>query len=257
MKSLFILTTCLACAAIGAAQEEDATKRKAPPPVFKTVPEGFQREKAETPETVDALLDRMESARKKLKTLRADVIMTRNVELLDLKETFHGTLYFKMPRLVRLQLRNRETNEETISIAGKTYGWIYRVHRQQAERGKLADLDAKSRPVNPFEYGLARDIHTVREGYNLKLHPPEKIADRQVVRLELAPKGGTDYAAGKLILWIDCRAFLPVQVREFKSNGEIVETHTFRQMEVNVPISDDRFEFEPPEGVDVILHEAE
>ena len=40
-----------------------------------------------------------------------------------------------------------------------------------------------------------------------------------------------------------------------KSKDEVVETHTFTQMAVNDSIRDSTFEFEPPEDVDVLIHD--
>ena len=100
-------------------------------------------------------------------------------------------------------------------------------------------------------------MHGLREGYTLKLLPEEKIGETETVPLEMTPEGGTTYAKGRLIFWIDLKTWLPVQVREYKSNDEVVETHTFTNIRVNEDVPDSTFEFEPPEDVDVILHDAE
>ena len=46
-------------------------------------------------------------------------------------------------------------------------------------------------------------------------------------------------------------------MREFKSNGEIIETCAFSLIEINASIPDKVFDFSPPKGVDVILHDAQ
>jgi len=212
---------------------------------------------SEPPLTVEQLLDHMESARKKLKTFRAEVLKERQVGVLDLTETFKGNIQFKMPRLLRLQLRDQESGKEIIYIVGPEYGWVVRPDRNQAERAKLRDLDERRESANPLEYGLARDIHSLREAYDLKVRPVEKVQGRDAVPLVLEPKGGTDYATGRLIFWIDPETWLPVRVREYKSNDEIIETHTFSHVQVNVPIPDEVFRFTPPRDMDVVLHDAQ
>lgn len=206
--------------------------------------------------TVDQLLDNMEGVRQTVKTFKADVIKKREVLVLEETETFTGFLEFKTPRLLRLQLKSKENGKEIIYIVGPTYGWIYRVTEKQAERGKLTDLKDEKKSGNPLEYGLARDMHGLKEGFKLKLLAPEKIGAYDTVPLEMTPDRGEDYAAGKLVFWIDTKSWLLVQVREFKSNNEIVETNTFSNVQINAPVSDQLFEFEPPKGVEVILHDA-
>jgi len=233
---------------------ERAAPAPAPQAAGPSAPESSGRTGAET---VDQVLDNMEAARKTLKTFKAEAAKVRRVEALDETEKFTGNIQFKTPRLLRLQLRNVEGGEETIYIVGKTYGWIYRPQKKQAERAKLAGLEEGGKSGNPLEYGLAQDIHNLRKGYTLKLLPPEKIGDADTIPLELTPEGGTSYAAGKLVFWIDRKTWLPVQVREFKSNDEIIETHTFSKIEVNTPVSDGVFEFKPPKGVDEIITDAQ
>lgn len=212
---------------------------------------------AEAALTVDGLLDNMETARKGLKTFSAAVAKTRRLEALEDTEEFSGAIEFKTPRLLKMSLTSARSKKETVTFVGKEYAWIWRVQDKQAERGRLADLKEadKKKTANPLEYGLARDVHGLQDAYDLTLLPREKAGEADAVPLELTPKKET-YAEGKTILWIDARTWLPVQVREYKSNDEIVETHTFTDIKTNVSMSDRMFEFDPPKDVDVILHDA-
>ena len=133
---------------------------------------------AEAALTVDQVLDNMEAVRKKIKTFKADVVKLRQATGLD-DSHFTGTIQFKSPRLLKLDLKNTETGAETISYVGQKFGWVYRPQekRPQAERIRLADIDKDKKAGNPLEYGLARDMHGLRDGYTLKLLPMEKVGD--------------------------------------------------------------------------------
>ncbi len=207
--------------------------------------------------TVAALLDHMEATRKELKTFKADVTKTRFVAALDETQEDAGRIEFKTPRLLRLDLTNARTKKETIIFVGKEYAWLYRVTDKQAERSRLVDLGEadKKKSGNPLEYGLARDIHGLLDAYNIRLLPDEKIGGVETTPMELTPKQGT-YAEGKVIFWVSAVNWLPVQLREYKSDDEIVETHTFTNIQTNVLLSDKLFEFTPDKTVDVILHDA-
>jgi outer membrane lipoprotein-sorting protein len=209
--------------------------------------------------TVDQVLDNMEAVRKKIKTFKADVVKLRQATGLD-DSHFTGGIEFKAPRLLKLDLKNTETGAETVSYVGKKFGWIYRPLAKpvpQAERIRLADIDTdkEKKAGNPLEYGLARDMHGLRDGYALKLLPMEKVGDTAAVPLEMTPEGDTTYTNGRLIFWIDTQTWLPVQVREYKSKGEVVETHTFTHITLNDSIRDSTFEFEPPKDADVLIHD--
>lgn len=207
--------------------------------------------------TVDQLLDNMEAVRKKLKTSRAKVVKQRQIEVLELTEKSTGNMWFKMPRLLRLELTDADTGKETIEIVSRTYAWRYRPHKKTAERVTLGQAKQLDKSAYPFEYGLARDIHTLREAYDLKLLPAEKIDGRDVLPLRLDPKGGTDYTTSRFEFWIDKKTWLPLQVREFSSNEEIIETYTLSNVELNVPLADTLFEFEPPDDVEVFIQDVE
>ena len=205
--------------------------------------------------TVDELLDRMEAARRKLKTFKAKVVKLRQVEVFG-DERFEGEMQFKMPRFLRMRLAQvfekepQRKGEETFVIVGRKYAWKYYPARRQVHYGRLRDLEERTGQANPLEYGLARDLHELRSAYELTVQPFEVIQGAKSVPLRLTPVGGDDYASGTLIFWVDVKTWLPQQIREYKSNGEVVETHAFSEIKLNEKTSDNLFEFEIPEGVD-------
>ena len=266
---LFVVLLCLpscrqadammAAAPLDPADPVPAEKPAVPEPGKPDAPEPEKHPSPKPPPkplTLDQVLDNMEAARKKLTTYQAQVIKLRRIEVLEETEKFAGTIRFKMPRLLRLELKEVKKGSETIYIVGETYGWIVRPQRNHAERAKLTEMDSKAESANPLEYGLAKDIHELRKAYAIKLLPVEKISKVEALPLELTPKK-KQYATGKLTFWIDPKTWLPVQLREYKSNDEIVETHTFSNPVVNKKIKDKVFRFKPPRDMDVIIHDAQ
>lgn len=204
--------------------------------------------------TVDQVLDNMEKVRLTLKSFKADVDKLRVVEALGDEEKFKGTIQFRMPRLLRLELKNTENGKETVYIVGAKYGWIYRPQAKQAEQAELKDIREQKKSTNPLEYGLARDLRELKDAYTLKLLPEEKVGEARALPLEMTPLPG-NAQAGKMIFWVDPATWLPSRIREFKSNNEIIETHTFTNMQLNVSVPDKAFEL--PKGVDIIMQDAE
>jgi len=211
------------------------------------------------PAPIQEVLDRVAEARQKVERLAADVTQLRVVEALDIKEELRGTMKFQMPRLLRLELKSEEKEQERVYIIGRRYAWIYRPRQKQAERFTLADVRAKAEePENPFEYGLAVDLGLLRQRYEFRAKPDGRIGERTCAVLELVPREAEQKAApyAKLEFWIDRELWLPIRVVQHKSDGEIVETFTLSNIVLNPKWSGDLFEFSPPRDVDVIEHEA-
>jgi len=241
------LTALTMLAATACAQQPPA-RDPAPSPVAKAVkPAGL---------TLDTLLANMEAARRKLaesehKTFRAKVTKTHYVDFIEDTETYTGKLEFKMPRLLRLSLKREGTDDETVAIVGEKYGWLYHPEREYAERVTLPPVEEQKKSANPLEYGLARSIYGLRDAYLLQMQAPEKAADVEAIPLVLTPRGGETYDEGRMIFWIDPKTWLPVQVRQYLSNNEIVDTYTLTNVEIDVKIKNSVFDFDPPRGVDV------
>jgi len=205
--------------------------------------------------TVDEVLDKMEQARLKLKSFTADVTKVVRTVALETDETYTGKVQFVMPRLLKLELTNTETKQEMFYVVGKTYGWFCRPQKKMARRVALRDIKEKAEGSNPLEYGLARDIHELKKSYTLKVMPDERVGEALARVIELMPIGGEDFAVGRTIFWIDPATWLPAQVREQKSGGEIIETHTFARQQVNLEIPPKLFEFKAPDDWDVVVDE--
>lgn len=210
---------------------------------------------------LEKLLNRMEAARQKLDTLSANIKHIRHIEALDLDEVWEGEMKFKMPRLLRIELSNAELKRQKLFILGEKHGWLYKPDFKQAERFPLKDIDTSKKSANPFEFGLARDVRSLRESFEIRRLVPEKVNSRPAEQLELVPKkefqDQTPYS--RIILWIDDELSLPLQVRQHKSDGEIVETFVLSDVKLNPKFGflgfGDPFDFKPPKGVEVFDHE--
>ena len=218
--------------------------------------------KPKAPLTVDEVLNQMEEMRKGLKTFTADVVKTVYTEPLDDTETFRGKIQFKLPRLLRMRLvrkaEKRLKRKEYVYIVGKKLAFVWRVHDQQAEGANLKNMNHKIKNSNPLEYGLSEDVRAWRKTYNLKLLPAEKIGDEETAVLQMRPKGlPADETEGITTLWLSKKSWLPVQIREVKNDGDIIETHTFANLKRDLKIKDKVFEFKPDDEVDVIIHAPE
>jgi len=235
----------------------DTAQAGAPPPVAES-PAVSKRD------PVKALLDRVEAARKKVRTLTADVTFNRFARVLEINETFEGDLEFRAPRLLRMELAEEDGRKKRLYVIGRKYAWIYYPHKKIAERYLLSRIEKgdrieMQRAPNPFEYGLVRGLHTLRKAFDMRIAGTEKIDGRPATLIELTAKPRPPKPKkrrAKLMFWIDDESGLPVRIREFKSRGQYVETYTLTDVRVNptriLPRFSDPFEFDPPRGTHVV-----
>lgn len=218
---------------------------------------------------LDALLARVEEARQKVKTLKADVAYQKKAELLDIDEEFSGSFIFEMPRLLRMDLKEKgEEGRERNYIVGGTYGWIVYPDRNMAERfalGNIQQAPVMEKAPNPFEYGLTHGIQELAKSFDMKIVGEETVHKRPATILELIPKPSEDESARrpeeKLLLWIDDETSLPIRVSNYTSRGHVIETYTLSNAQINARVrplpGGNPFEYSPPGDYEVIKYGEE
>jgi outer membrane lipoprotein-sorting protein len=218
---------------------------------------------------LDALLDRVEEARQKVKTLKADVTYQKRAELLDIDEEYSGSFIFEMPRLLRMDLKEKgEDGRERNYIVGDTYGWIVYPDRNMAERfalGNIQQAPVMEKAPNPFEYGLTHGIKELTKAFDMKITGEETVGKRPATLLELTPKASDDETARrpeeKIVFWIDIETSLPMRVSDYKSRGQIIETFTLSNVQINARVrpllGGNPFEYSPPGDYEVIKYGQE
>jgi len=208
---------------------------------------------------LERLLEKVEAARRKLKRLSAHIEQVRHIEALDVDEKSTGTIKFAMPRLLRVELKHRTTGRRKILVIGKKHGWLYQPELEQVQRFLLKKPEESKTTPNPFEYGLASDVRDMRKTFDMRLLGEEKVNDRPAHKVELVPKKEhqAECIYDRIIFWIDSRLNLPVKVRQYKSDGEIIETYTLSKIKRNPLFIFSPFKFKPPRGVEVVDHAEE
>ena len=217
---------------------------------------------------VDRLIERVEAARVEVNRLEANVVHERVVPVMDLEEKFTGSFLFEKPHLLRMELAEEIDNgRERRYIVGEEVAWIVHPKRKQAEKAPVTTegLGAETRrEQNPFTYGLTHGIGELRKTFNMEITGEDAVGVYETFVLELTPrpevveKEGRTYP--KTVFWIDKDTSLPVRVRQFKSRGQIVETYTLSDLEINPRVwirLSNPFTYRPPRDYQVIEYGEE
>ena len=192
---------------------------------------------------VHAIAQRVDERYNRLRTLQAE--FTETYRGAGMERTESGTLWLKKPGKMRWEYRSPR---EKVFLSDGKNAWFYLPEDRQARRtpvGKLDDLRSplgfllgKTRLEKELQgLSFASDVSPSTAGDVVLRGVPKALADRvsQVV-LEITPE---DRIARIVIEEVD---------------GSVTEFR-FSQQQENGEVSDERFRFAPPAGVEVIAGE--
>lgn len=170
----------------------------------------------------------------------AKVIQKLRVASLDKTLTSEGTVAFKKPGRMRWEFK--EDDPQIIVADGKTL-WFYKPQEQQVFK---APFDAAFKSTTPISFltGVGR----IAQDFDVALNGES--VDGKLLYLQLVPKrAGGDVGVLRLRVTRDSADIRGAEIYDPLGNVSILE---FEDLQRNLGLPDDRFEFEVPPGVDVI-----
>ncbi len=132
----------------------------------------------------------------------------------------------------------RGDDGKTLTVSNGSVMWIYDRERHEAVKINLS----AERPQ--FDYGEI--IEGLMESYNVKLLGEEKMNGRDCYVIEAEPKEG----GAKMKIWVDQEFWYPMRT-EMSLEG-ITTIVEYKNVSFNSGLSDDLFEFSPPENAKVV-----
>lgn len=192
---------------------------------------------AEAAPDVDDVVRRLQKRYDETEDFTAEFVQAVDVESLGRTLESHGRVAFRRPGRMRWEFL--EPEEQTIVADGETL-WIYQPKHEQVLKAPFQVAFQSAMPVS-FLLGIGR----LAEDFD-----PELVsADEKKIRLRLEPKNDADI--GELVLTIDAKSYDVVSATVTDPLGN--ETRlTFTNLRHGVGVPDSTFEFEVPDGVDVV-----
>ncbi len=198
---------------------------------------------------LDEILHNIEDASNQLKTLSADITYTRMISLLDSVETSTGKLKYKKPRKMKIDF-SPPRNE--IDVFDGASMWIYHPEEKQVEKYEIDNGVNTPQEIDLFELGYEYSTDKIKQKYEISIIDDLINLEGTIFHLELIPKETTESQYSRILLWIKETEWLPSQFQLFESDGEIVNTITLSNININSEISDNTFRLELPETVEII-----
>ncbi len=199
--------------------------------------------------SLDEILERVENANSRLKTMDADIKYSRVISLLDSEEVSLGYLQYKKPKKLNL---NFYPPRNEINVIDGTYIWIYHLKENQVEKYKIGgDMDSPQ-GMDIFDLGYGYTTEKVKENYTITLLDDISTNEEALYHIELIPKDTFDSEYDRVLLWIREGLWLPVQYQMFESDGEIINTIELTNIQINPDIPDKIFVLDLPDDVEIL-----
>ena len=234
-------------------QTPPPTAQEAATPAAETAPAAPPappaRERPEISPELRHVLDKLDEANAALVDVQARVTYTRLIELLDDKRKSKGSLIFKKPNLLVLDLK-KPRNEE-VRTNGRTW-WVVQHNDEQVEVYQAAAEGQNSGRETAFlAFGYGRSSEEILEDYDaelLSVTPPEDEDEETFYRVKFTPVERPDEPAQyeSIEVEIGDKLWLPHELTLREPGGGIVHIYELRKMKLNKGVKDDKFEYEPP-----------
>lgn len=159
----------------------------------------------------------------------------------------------KKPNMFRAKVLEASDSElvGSISVTDGNQFWGYHPGENEVLVGEVGSEEpASAREMIQY---VDEIVQRVLDSSDVKLLGSEDVAGVATYKLELTPKEGEETflpTGGKVTLWVDQDRWIVLQAHV---TGELVgeASMTVRSFELNTGLSDDLFQFEVPEGVQV------
>jgi outer membrane lipoprotein carrier protein len=189
---------------------------------------------------VSEIIERVQARYDATHDFTAKVIQKLRVASLDKTLTTEGTVAFKKPGRMRWEFKE---DDPQIIVADGTTLWFYRPEEQQVFK---APFDSAFRSTTPISFltGVGR----IAQDFDITLNGQS--VDGKLLYLQLIPKRDAgDVGVLRLRVTSDTADIRGAEVYDPLGNVSILE---FEDLRRNLGLTDERFEFEVPAGVDVI-----
>ncbi len=182
------------------------------------------------PLTLDHVLEQMQKAHDAMGALSAKIEHERAIPLLEEKEVRRGAVYFMKPRKLLIVF---DKPEKEYDLIDDTKVIVYKPALKQAEAYDLKGQGGKK--VRVVGMGFMDSVVKAKEDFDFKLLGEEKLGDETFVQIQLTPKKGKERETepyNRIVLWVDEERWMPVRIRLFESDGEVITTIRFADIKV-------------------------
>lgn len=185
--------------------------------------------------TAKEIIEKVQAKYEKMDDVMLGFTQSVKFKVSKTEQQTSGTLYFKKKRKYRI-----ETDQHTIVTDGKT-SWSYSLQNKQV----IVDTYKEDKHSLSPEHLLV----SYPQDYYSSLIGEEKVGSEATYLLKLTPREDNSFAT-KMKIWIN-KGWIIKKIETTDISG-VITTYTIKDIQINKGIADGKFEFKPPQGVDII-----
>jgi len=194
--------------------------------------------------TLVEVLTRVNDANRRLQSWSASFTERHNYVHFDTSETRSGEMFYRRGHGLRIDLV--EPDEEMVLVdSERALTW-----RPKTNQVNVFKFDGRKRGAadTPIPLPIGGDGWDPQSGHTVRLLD----AAGPELLLELVPNDQTSYQ--KKLVWIDPESWLPSALQLVETTDDEIH-YSFTSIQIDVPIDEDRFRFEPPDDAEVVTHD--
>jgi outer membrane lipoprotein-sorting protein len=214
----------------------------------------------QTGPTAEEIVAKMQEVEASTEDAHAVVAFSAQAEDMDVDMNVVVELWEQRPGKLRAEVLEASEADivGVVSVTDGEQAWLYHPGEDVVVTGALGDLESDEIPVDPQQViGLMEEgIQWAMDNFDVKLAGEEELNGVATYKLEFTPKEGEDYslpipADAQATLWVEKDRWIVLQAHvDGGSFGE--GWMRVRSFEFNTGLDDALFQFEIPEGAEVI-----
>lgn len=204
---------------------------------------------AETsPQILTGILNKMETAHKQMKSLKAELIQEKINPQIGSKDSDYGTVIYKPAAgkdKGKLRIDYTKPGIKSLSVIGENFTF-YEPKLNQAMKSTVNKATKGKAGANLV--GLDGSLKALLNNYNIDYVGDAAVNGQSTTILRLLPKNHGDY--NSIDIWV-AQSGLPVQWKMVERNGDYTVI-TLKNTQINMNIADSAFVISLPGGTKVI-----
>lgn len=204
---------------------------------------------AETsPQILTGILNKMETAHKQMKSLKAELIQEKINPQIGSKDSDYGTVIYKPAAgkdKGKLRIDYSKPGIKSLSVIGENFTF-YEPKLNQAMKSTVNKATKGKAGANLV--GLDGSLKALLNNYNIDYVGDAAVNGQSTTILRLLPKNRGDY--NSIDIWV-AQSGLPVQWKMVERNGDYTVI-TLKNTQINMNIADSAFVINLPGGTKII-----
>lgn len=202
-----------------------------------------------SPQILTGVLNKMESAHKQMKSLKAELIQQKINPQIGSTDTDYGMLIYKPASgkdKGKLRIDYSRPGVKVLSVIGENFTF-YEPSLRQAMKSTVGKVSKGKTGANLV--GLDGSLKSLLNNYNIDIAGDAAVNGQMATVLRLTPKGNGQYKG--IDLWINQQSWLPIQWKMTERNGDYTIV-TLKNTQINTNIADAAFVVNLPSGTKII-----